>query len=153
MALEIERRFLVRRELWSPSEAGILLAQGYLAAAPELAVRVRVAGAAAWLTVKGPTRGVTRAEFEYPIPVEDARLLLELCELPPVEKVRRRVPVGRHVFEVDEFLGKNSGLLLAEVELSSEDEEFERPAWLGDEVSTDPRYFSAALAARPFSEW
>jgi adenylate cyclase len=117
-------------------------------------VRVRIAGECGYLTVKGPTQGVSRSEFEYAIPRADAEALLDtVCERPQIEKVRWRVPAGAHTWEVDEFLGDNVGLTVAEIELSAEDERFDRPDWLGEEVTADPRYRNSALAARPFKTW
>ena len=151
-ATEIERKFLVEPS-WHPSDAGTLYRQGYLSSHPERVVRVRLAGDAAMLTIKGITTGVTRAEFEYPIPVDDAPALLALCEQPLIEK-RRHVEVhaGKR-WEIDVFSGANTGLVIAELELASEDEAFERPPWLGAEVSGDPRYYNNNLIANPYSRW
>jgi adenylate cyclase len=128
--------------------------QGYVRTAGPATVRVRLAGERGYLTIKGPTTGLTRSEFEYEIPRADAEALLDgLCEKPQIEKLRRRIPAGPHVWEVDEFLGDNAGLVVAEIELSREDEPFVRPAWLGEEVSADPRYRNSALAQRPYRSW
>jgi CYTH domain-containing protein len=117
-------------------------------------VRIRTEGARAVLTIKGLTTGVSRLEFEYEIPRADAdRLLDEVCERPLIEKTRYRLPAGEVTWEIDEFHGENAGLVVAEVELKREDQPFERPAWLGHEVSGDPRYFNANLIAHPFREW
>lgn len=154
MAREIERKFLVPGAGWKPPAPGILFRQGYLSTAKERTVRVRLEGGRGVLTVKGLTRGISRAEFEYDIPAADAaRMLDELCERPLIEKTRYRIAAGRHTWEVDEFHGDNDGLVLAEIELSSADEPFERPAWLGTEVSADPRYFNSNLVAHPFRTW
>ena len=153
MAKEIERKFLVHRELWQPKDEGIEIAQGYLAADKKRAVRVRLAGDRAWLTVKGPTKGVERLEFEYEIPTEDARAMLALCERPWIEKRRYCERYGAHTWEIDCFMGENEGLVVAEIELSTADEIFERPLWLGEEVSTDSRYLNASLMRLPFSRW
>ena len=157
MGTEIERRFRVRTDAWRDAAvSGTPFVQGYLSDAGRdgTTVRVRRAGDRAWLTIKGPTRGTTRAEFEYGIPPEEAsELLATLAVGEVIHKVRHRVPVGRHVFEVDVFAGSNAGLVLAEVELGSEDEAFERPQWLGDEVSHDGRLSNAALAQRPYRTW
>ena len=148
MGREIERKFLVRTERLPASArtGGARLTQGYLAHTPS--VRVRIAeserGAEAWLTVKGPGM-IERAEYEYAIPVDDARGLLELCAA-SLTKVRRHVEVGAHTWDLDEFTGAHAGLWLAEVELSAQTEEFERPDWLGEEVTDDPRYTNSALA-------
>ena len=154
MGEEIERKFLVVGETWRDRAASRLdLRQGYLCREPERTVRVRLAGAEAFLTVKGRRRGVTRSEFEYAIPVAEAAVLLDLCAGEPVTKTRWRVPVGDHLWEVDEFHGANAPLVLAEIELSAEDEAFVRPDWLGTEVSTDDRYTNSHLAAHPWGDW
>ncbi len=116
-------------------------------------MRVRVVGEQAWLTIKGETVGATRLEFEYSIPRADADELLRLCAGPLVEKVRHRIELGGVTWEVDEFLGDNAGLVVAEVELQREDQQFPRPEWLGEEVTGDPRYFNSNLAIRPYREW
>ncbi len=152
MALEIERKFLTTDQGWRTG-AGVLICQGYLCSVPSRTVRVRLAGDAGWLTIKGATDGATRAEFEYRIPIADAQALLALCEGPLLEKVRHRVRFGGHWWDVDEFLGENAGLVVAEVELSAEDEHFERPPWLGAEVTEDARYFNSNLAHRPYRSW
>jgi CYTH domain-containing protein len=154
MAQEIERKFLVSRELWRPRNDGTAYRQGYLSRAEDRVVRVRVAGGAAFLTIKGRTSGVSRLELEYPIPVEDAELMLDrLCERPLIEKTRYEERVGGRLWTVDVFQGENDGLILAEIELGSEEESFERPAWLEREVSDDPRYFNSELSKRPFGYW
>lgn len=155
MAIEIERKFLLRNEAWRQvADAGCEYRQGYLHSDPSIAVRVRLAGDQAWLTIKGNVSSLIRQEYEYCIPVADAQEMLDqLCRQPLIEKRRYRVPVGVHVWEIDEFQGANQGLLLAEIELSRVDEPFERPAWLGEEVSEDPRYFNAALSQHPYQEW
>ncbi|TDM08408.1 MAG: adenylate cyclase [Ideonella sp. MAG2] len=152
MALEIERKFLVVGEAWRQG-TGVRYAQGYLNRDKQRTVRVRVAGEAAFLTIKGLTQGATRAEFEYPLPMADALALLPLCEGPLIEKTRYVLRVGGTTWEVDEFHGDNAPLVVAEVELPSEDAAFERPDWLGDEVTHDVRYFNANLSVRPFSQW
>lgn len=154
MGLEIERKFLVTGTAWKALAAGVLTRQGYLSSAAERTVRVRIAGDHGFLTVKGKSRGLTRAEFEYAIPVEDAAAMLDgLCEKPLIEKTRYRVPFGAHTWEVDEFHGANAGLVVAEVELASADEEPALPPWVGREVSRDARYFNANLVKKPFTTW
>jgi adenylate cyclase len=154
MGLEIEKKFLVTGTAWKALAAGVLTRQGYLSSDAERTVRVRIAGDQGFLTVKGKSRGLTRAEFEYAIPVEDAAAMLDgLCEKPLIEKTRYRVPFGSHTWEVDEFHGANAGLVVAEVELASADEEPALPPWVGREVSRDARYFNANLVKRPFTTW
>ena len=155
MAVEIERKFLVEGDAWrAAADAGTRLVQGYLANTERASVRVRSAGHAAWLSVKAMVRGLSRDEFEYPIPVDEAEhLLRSLCQPPLLEKVRFRVPVAGHVWEVDEFAGDNAGLIVAEIELQAEDERFARPAWVGREVTAAERYYNFRLAGRPYSAW
>lgn len=151
MASEIERKFLVADDSWRDGSPGVRMAQGYLTLDPDRTVRVRLAGDHAWITVKGRTVGITRAEFEYEIPAGDARDLLEMCLPSVIDKTRHRVEFGGHVWEVDVFHGANDGLVLAEVELDDVSVSPELPPWLGAEVSADPRYYNACLASHPFS--
>lgn len=153
MGLEIERKFLVRGLSMLDGHAGVRLAQGYLGFDPDRTVRVRVAEDGAWLTIKGRGQGIRRAEFEYAIPIEEARQLLELCTGSVVDKTRYRIPHAGHLWEVDVFHGDNEGLVVAEVELGSEDEVVELPDWIGGEVSADPRYLNARLAREPYRDW
>jgi adenylate cyclase len=154
MGVEIERKFLLRGDAWRELGEPVLLRQGYLSSHKERVVRVRIEGGQGVLTIKGRTVGMTRGEWEYPIPLDEAAELLDgLCERPLIEKYRRRIAVGPHVWEVDEFLGANAGLVVAEIELASEDEAFERPDWIGEEVSDDVRYLNANLIRHPFSAW
>jgi len=154
MGVEIERKFLVDGEAWRTLGAATLLRQGYLSADPARTVRVRIDGERAFLTIKGKSVGASRGEWEYPIPVADAAQLLDgLCQQPLVEKVRRRIAVGPHTWEVDEFLGANAGLAVAEIELASEDEAFDKPDWIGREVTGDTRYFNSNLIRHPYSQW
>ncbi len=154
MATEIERKFLVEGEAWRHGAEGKRYRQGYLSTDKVRTVRVRTIGDAGFLTIKGATRGFSRLEFEYSIPGEDAESMLKtLCFEPIIDKTRYRVRVGEHVWEVDEFHGVNAGLILAEIELGSEDEAFERPDWLGAEVSDDARYFNSNLVEHPYSTW
>lgn len=154
MGTEIERRFLVSGDGWRGGRPGRRLVQGYLATGPGCTVRVRLAGRQAWLTVKGPTRAGARAEFEYAVPPADARAILERCGVRArVEKVRHRVEHEGRTWEVDEFLGENAPLVMAEVELSRAGERVSLPPWVGREVTEDPRYANAALAQRPFGSW
>ncbi len=152
MGVEIERKFLVQGEGWKQGQ-GQYLNQGYLSRDPARTVRVRIAGESAWLTIKGASVGASRAEFEYPIPLGDAQALLKLADGPCVEKIRYIVPHAGMNWEVDEFLGANVGLVVAEIELQNESQTFESPPWLGSEVTEDPRYFNSQLAAHPFTHW
>ncbi len=153
MGLEIERKYLVRGDVWRRGAEGVPFRQGYLSRARGRVVRVRTMGDRAVLTVKGADRGATRLEFEYPIPRSDAIQMLEFCEQPLIEKTRYRIPFGGLIWEVDEFHGVNEGLIIAECELESEDQAVTRPDWVGEEVTGDPRYYNANLSARPFSTW
>ena len=154
MAQEIERKYLVSGVAWKEGATGTLTRQGFLSTAKERTVRVRVAGDKAFLTIKGVSRGVTRTEFEYPIPVEDAAEMLDtLCERPLIEKTRWVVPFKGFTWEVDEFHGENAGLVVAEVELPTAETKPELPPWVREEVSKDPRYFNANLVKRPFTTW
>ena len=154
MGEEIERKFLVHGERWRDGATGTLYRQGFLSTEPERTVRVRVAGERGWITVKGRTAGARRAEFEYEIPAADAREMLDtLCKRPLIEKVRYTVRAGGHVWEIDVFQGDNAGLVVAEIELEAEDEAFEKPSWIGDEVTEDPRYFNSSLVEHPYSAW
>jgi len=152
MAIEIERKFRVTGTGWRTAD-GVRYTQGYLNRDKARTVRVRLAGQHAWLTIKGATSGATRAEFEYAIPVADAAALLQLCDGPLIDKTRHTQTVRNTVWEVDEFHGDNSGLVVAEVELASEEQPYDRPDWLGEEVTHDPRYFNSALITRPFNSW
>jgi len=153
MGLEIERKFLVRSTDWRNGE-GRLMRQGYLSDGAGVTVRVRLAENDAWLTIKGPTTSATRSEYEYAIPAEDARdMLATLCSGPLIEKRRYEVPYAGLTWEVDEFLGDNAGLVVAEVELASEDQQVQLPPWVDEEVTGIPRYYNASLARHPFSQW
>lgn len=150
MAVEIERKFLVRDDSWNDGTPGVRIAQGYLSLDPERSVRVRLAGENAWLTVKGAASGITRAEYEYPIPMDDARALLKICLQSVIDKTRHRIRFGGHLWEIDVFHGANEGLVLAEVELAGESVMLDPPPWAGAEVSTDLRYYNTSLAVTPF---
>lgn len=153
MAIEIERKFLVDNDLWrSEATEGVEIKQGYLLARAEWTLRVRITPTLAFLTLKGPTKGICRKEYEMEIPWDEAQALWSECTY-RIEKTRYRVQVGTHGWEIDEFSGNNTELVLAEIELSEEDESFEKPNWLGLEVSTDERYFNACLAQHPVSSW
>jgi len=154
MGEEIERKFLVTGDAWHETAESMRYRQGFLSTVPERTVRVRVAGLRGTITVKGKNLGARRAEFEYEIPVADAEQMLDtLCERPLIEKVRHTLAAGPHTWEVDVFEGDNAGLVVAEIELHSEDEAFEKPEWVGDEVTSDPRYFNSNLVANPYRTW
>ena len=156
MAREIERKFLVIGDDWRTGAQGVVYRQGYLGAGDRAActVRVRVAGERAWLTIKGRAAHGARDEYEYPIPVVDAEeMLARLCPGGRVEKIRHRVPYAGRDWEVDEFIGENAPLVVAEVELDRIDAEVSLPPWAGREVTEDPRYTNAALALQPYSRW
>ena len=155
MAIEIERKFLVKDDAWRGLGQGSShYRQGYLSTEPDRTVRIRMAAGKGYLTVKGKTVNATRAEYEYVIPAQDADAMLdELCARPLIEKTRYRIEYQGMVWEVDEFEGENAGLVIAEVELAAEDQRVALPAWVGEEVTTDPRYYNANLIAKPFSRW
>lgn len=154
MHQEIERKFLLAGDGWRGLVQGVQIRQGYLCLDPERTVRVRLAGDRGWLTIKGASLGAGRLEYDLPIDsVAASRLLDELALRHLVEKIRYAVPFKGLVWEVDEFSGLNQGLILAEVELKSESQTFERPGWIGEEVTGDPRYYNASLARQPFSTW
>lgn len=154
MAAEIERKFLVKDDSWRGLGEGSHYRQGYLSTQPDRTVRVRVAAGKGFLTIKGRTVGATRAEYEYAIPLQDADAMLdELCERPLIEKTRYRIGYQGQIWEVDEFEGENAGLVVAEVELATADQVVALPDWVGEEVTTDPRYYNANLIANPYSRW
>ncbi len=155
MNQEIERKFLVVGDYKSDSFASSRIIQGYICRTPGRTVRVRVMGEKGFLTIKGaPQEGrIGRSEWEWEIPAEEARGLMDLCEGGVVDKTRYMVRVGEHVYEVDEFYGDNEGLTVAEIELGAEDEEFERPSWLGREVTGDRRYYNSMLLEFPYKDW
>lgn len=152
MAIEIERKFLVRNTAFLQHQTGTAFKQGYLNR-EGVTVRVRVAGEQAFLTIKGKTRGLSRSEFEYPIPIADAKQMLALCALPAIEKTRYLIDHADKCWEVDVFHGANQGLIIAEVELDNENESLTLPDWVGREVSHEARYFNSQLASHPFCQW
>ena len=151
MGLEIERRFLVTGDGWRPGAVPVEIVQGYLSTDPRRVVRVRLAGEAGYLTVKGLADGASRAEFEYPVPAGDARELLALCGPAIVQKVRWTVLHAGREWGVDVFGGANTGLVLAEIELEAPDQAFDRPSWAGAEVTRQARFANASLAVRPYA--
>jgi len=153
MGVEIERKYLIRRDLWTRPDAGAEIVQGYICEEAGRTLRIRIRDGRGILTIKGPTAGATRAEFEYEIPVNDARELLGLCADRIVRKTRYRVEIGQHVWDVDEFSDANAPLLMAEIELDSESEAFQEPSWLGPEVTQDLRFANYSLACSPYGNW
>lgn len=155
MAKEIERKFLVINDGWrKAADAGIQCVQGYFASNSQCSIRVRIIGNQANLNFKSATLGIIRTEYEYEIPLPDAReMLLHFCTKPLIEKTRYHVRYDRHTWEIDVFSGANAGLVVAELELAHSDEPFIRPAWAGDEVSADPRYYNVCLVAHPYRDW
>ena len=153
--MEIERKFLVTGEFKSLATKSFRITQGYLSSNPERAVRVRIKGDKGFITIKGmgDDSGISRFEWEKEIPVEDVENLLKLCEPGVIDKTRYLVPAGNHTFEVDEFYGDNEGLVVAEVELSAENEPFEKPAFLGQEVSGNIKYYNSMLTKNPYKKW
>ncbi|MDZ8258054.1 CYTH domain-containing protein [Nostoc sp. ChiQUE01b] len=154
MAKEIERKYLVRGDSWRGLAEGSVYRQGYIATQDKATVRIRIVGEKSYLTIKGPNIKYSRLEFEYSIPVKDAQEILEtLCERPFIEKIRYKIESAGLIWEIDEFDGVNKGLILAEVELSDENQQIELPSWIGQEVSDDSRYFNSNLVKYPFSQW
>jgi adenylate cyclase len=154
MPTEIERKFLVKNDAFKSLSKGEHIHQGFLSTEKERVVRVRIKGEKAWITIKGISTGATRAEFEYEIPLDDAKFMLEyLCEKSTIEKHRYLVPFAGFTWEIDEFHGENEGLVIAEIELPSEGTEFDLPEWAGGEVTSDARYYNANLVKNPFKNW
>jgi adenylate cyclase len=151
---EIERKFLVKGDVWRSQAMGTAYRQGYLNSVKERTVRIRTIDAKAFLTIKGLTVGATRSEYEYEIPVADCNAMLDaLAEKPIIEKKRYKVPFAGLTWEIDEFFGENAGLIVAEVELESEGQAFRKPEWVGEEVTADPRYFNSNLIKHPYTKW
>lgn len=154
MAKEIERKFLINKNELGSLDNGISIRQGYVSTADHTVVRVRVAGSQAYLTLKGKSVGVTRSEFEYEIPIDEAeQIITELCSGPLVEKTRYLIDHCGHTWEIDVFHGDNDGLVVAEIELRYEEERFEMPSWVTSDVSSDARYYNSSLLDNPFKTW
>lgn len=154
MGIEIEKKFLLTGNAWEKLAKGTTYRQGYLSSQKERTVRVRIINDTGFLTIKGASVGATRMEYEYNIPIEDAKTLLDqLCEKPIIEKKRYKIEFGGFIWEVDEFFGENEGLVVAEIELESEHQEFEKPEWVGKEVTGDPRYYNSNLIKEPYTRW
>lgn len=155
MSIEIERKFLVKEGSWRSLAVGKLYCQGYIPTQDGLTtVRIRVVGERGYLTIKGKAEGISRTEFEYPIPLEDAVIMLEkLCKKPLIEKIRHRISLDNLTWEVDEFLGDNQGLIMAEIELEQEEQAITIPDWIGEEVTGDERYYNSNLQKFPYKMW
>jgi adenylate cyclase len=155
MATEIERKFLLKNDSWQTvADEGVHYRQGYLSGPERASIRVRIAADRAYLNIKSAELGIRRLEYEYPIPLGDAEEMLgQLCEQPLIEKTRYHARHAGHTWEIDVFAGDNAGLVVAEIELEHEDEVFERPDWVGDEVSDEPRYYNVCLASHPYKTW
>jgi len=152
---EIERKFLIQGDFKSLADKKIRIIQGYLSSAPERTVRIRIKDKKGYITIKGigNESGVSRLEWEKEIPLAEAQELLKICEQGVIDKTRYLIKVGKHTFEIDEFYGDNEGLILAEVELKSENEQFEKPNWLGKEVTGDLKYYNSMLKKNPYKNW
>jgi len=155
MATEIERKFLLKDASWKAlADAGTQYSQGYLVGSQQASVRVRIQGERAFLNIKSATIDITRQEFEYEVPLDEAKEILEtLCEKPLISKKRYHLKSENHLWEIDVFQGDNEGLVVAEIELADENEYFVKPDWLGDEVSDDERYYNVSLVKHPFKNW
>jgi len=155
MALEIEHKFLLANEAWRKEiKHSVHYKQGYLSSNPLSSIRVRISDTQAWLNIKSATIGSHRQEFEYEIPLADANTILDdLCHKPLIEKIRHHVQRNQHLWEIDEFMGDNAGLIVAEIELSEIGEAFDQPDWLGQEVTEDVRYYNNNLSRQPFKDW
>jgi len=154
MGIEIERKFLLKNDTWRSLAKGTKYRQGYLNSTKERTVRVRTIDDRGYLTIKGPNKGATRVEYEYDIPEQDAMAMLDdLCERPIIEKNRYKINFSGLIWEVDEFFGENKGLVVAELELENEGQRFEKPDWIGDEVTGDPKYFNSNLVINPYIKW
>lgn len=155
MANEIEKKFLVKGNFKDQAASATRIVQGYLSSVPERTVRVRIKGDKGYITIKGigSASGATRYEWEKEIPVNEVEELLKICEPGVIDKTRYNVKAGNHTFEVDEFYGENQGLVVAEIELASENESFEKPDWLGEEVTGDKKYYNSMLMKNPYTKW
>ena len=154
MSVETERKFLLSNDSWKDGSTGKLYKQGYISTNPDSTVRIRIIDDVGFLTIKGLTTGISRPEFEYEIPLDDATVMLQtMCRHSIIEKIRYRIYYQDFLWEIDEFKGDNQGLILAEIELQSEDQVFPKPEWLGNEVSDDNRYYNSQLSINPYKNW
>jgi adenylate cyclase len=155
MGFEIERKYLVKRDLWEKVkiDESVLISQGYLSTDPERTVRIRTTKEKGFVTIKGVAKGISRLEYEYEIPLTEAKEIIERLTSNAIEKIRHFTTINGKLWEVDEFLGANAGLIVAEIELQTEDEQFLKPAWIDKEVTDDRRYSNSNLSTRPFKTW
>ncbi len=155
MAEEIERKFLVKGDFKTEAFKAVRIIQGYISSVPERTVRIRIQEDKGYITIKGKgnVSGTSRYEWEKELPAEEARELLKLCEPGIIDKTRYMIKSGKHIFEVDEFHGENSGLIIAEIEIEAENQEFEKPSWIGKEITGDMKYYNSMLVKIPYSQW
>ena len=155
MGTEIEKKYLIVNDDWrKESDEGTYMVQGYMGTNEKSSIRIRIHGETANLNIKSSTIGITRSEYDYPVPIDEAKEILEtLCDRPYVEKTRYHVMYEGHEWEIDVFAGDNDGLIVAEIELGSVDEEFKLPDWIGEDVSDDPRYYNVCLVTHPYKDW
>ena len=155
MGLEIERKFLIEKDLWYAlsKPAGNMIQQAYLVNEPDKVIRIRTAGNSGYLTIKGPNVGATRLEYEYPVPVHEAEEIIDHFTTKSIKKVRYKIEFDGKIWEIDEFFGENDGLIIVEIELKSQDEPFEKPSWIGEEVTSDLRYYNSYLIDHPYNSW
>ena len=154
MGIEIERKFLIKDKTWRPPVPGKKYRQGYLSSVPERSVRIRIVDELGYLTIKGISKGASRLEYQYDIPVAEAKVMLaELCEKPIIDKIRYTLEYKGLTWEIDRFFGDNEGLYIAEVELAREDQDIIKPQWVGKEVTEDPRYYNVNLIKNPYGKW
>jgi adenylate cyclase len=155
MGIEIERKFLIEKDLWYALKKpeGTLIQQAYLVNEPEKVIRIRVTDSSGYLTIKGPVVSVTRSEYEFPIPKVEAIRILDQFTKARIDKTRYKIEYGGKTWEIDEFWGNNEGLIIAEIELQSEDEQFTKPSWIGREVTEDHRYYNSYLSEHPYTSW
>ncbi len=154
MAIEIERKYLVKSDDWKSLATKKYYQQGYLLISKSLTIRVRIIEDKSYITIKGASKGISRSEYEYEIPIKEAEDIIQsLCEKPLIEKYRTKINIDDVIWEVDEFLGENEGLVIAEVELKNEGQKINLPAWIGDEVSGNPKYSNSYLVKHPFKRW
>ena len=155
MGVEIERKFLIEKDLWYAVKkpSGILMQQAYLVNEPEKVIRIRVTDSSGYLTIKGPEVNATRSEYEFQIPKMEAIQILDQFTKVRIDKTRYKIEFEGKTWEVDEFWGDNEGLIIAEIELTSEDEDFTKPSWIGEEVTSDPRYYNSYLSEHPYNSW